>query len=143
MGGGPENLPEQKLSWRNSTKELWSRCLKASKESSLSFRDAPWRLLLVAIGFLVALFFIYWIFEKIFIYFVARSYVQEIADVFDLNKHLASAIVYLTFVAIAIFGAMTFRFSRQKTTHRCFWNYRLTSRTLSNHVVGDVSSRHR
>jgi hypothetical protein len=65
-------------------------------------------------GLLLALFLIYWIFDKIFIYFVARSYVQEIADAFDLNKYLARAIVYATFVAIAFFGGMIVSFSKQK-----------------------------
>ena len=107
-------LPPPKLGWRSYLKQLWLRCAKVCNEAKLNFRAKPWRSLLVVVGFFFAIFLVYWIFEKIFIYLVARSYVQEIADVFDLNKYLANAFVYLTFVAIAIFLGMIFRFSRQK-----------------------------
>jgi hypothetical protein len=115
MSDGPQKtLPPPKLDWPDYLKQLWSRCAKVCNEAKLNFRATPWRSLVVVVGFFFAIFLVYWIFEKIFIYFIARSYVEEIADVFNLNKHLADAIVYLTFVAIAICLGMIFRFSRQK-----------------------------
>ena len=79
-----------------------------------AFKANPWRSLLAIAGGLVVLALVAWIFDKAFVYFLARSYVEEIADVLDLNKHLANAIVYLTFVAIAFFGGMVLSFSKKK-----------------------------
>src|SRR5687768_11916097 len=82
--------------------------------ASLSaFKANPWRTVLAIAGGLVVLALVAWIFDKVFVYFLARSYVEEIATVFDLNKHLANAIVYLTFVAIVFFGGMVLSFSKK------------------------------
>ena len=112
-----KSLPPPNPGWGDYLRQLWLRCLTACKRAwpnPTANLKSPIQILLVIVGLLLALFLIYWIFEKIFFLFVARSYVQEIAEAFGLNQYLANAIVYLTFVAIAFFGGMVFRFSRGK-----------------------------
>jgi hypothetical protein len=112
-----KSLPPPKLGW-DAFKRSWANLKTnfgfANSGKLIASLKSPTQFLLVIAGLCFALFLVYWIFDKVFIYFVARSYVQEIAEAFDLNKYLANAIVYLTFVALAFFGAMIFRFSKQK-----------------------------
>jgi hypothetical protein len=53
-----------------------------------------------------------WIVDKIFIYVVARGYVEDIADVFNLNKNLAQAIALTVFLVGVYFVGKVFSFSR-------------------------------
>lgn len=53
-----------------------------------------------------------WIVDKIFIYVVARGYVEDIADVFNLNKNLAQAIALTIFLLGVYFVGKVFSFSR-------------------------------
>jgi hypothetical protein len=69
-------------------------------------------IVLLAIISFVALVIVYWVLDKIFIYYAARSYVEEIADAFDGNKYLANVFVYLTFIAIAFFSGLILSFSK-------------------------------
>src|SRR5262245_9002065 len=41
-----------------------------------------------------------WLVDKLLVYLLARSYVDDVADVFDLNKHLAKALALAVFVAV-------------------------------------------
>lgn len=74
--------------------------------SSLS---TPLRLLVVACAVLVFVLVAPWL-NELFFYVLARSYVNDIADVFNLNKHLAKAITlvvgataaYLTWKAFSL-----------------------------------------
>ena len=53
-----------------------------------------------------------WLVDKLLIYLVARSYVDDVADVFDLNKHLAKAIALAVFVIAVYLIGKTFSLSR-------------------------------
>ena len=64
----------------------------------------------VLLGVVVA----YWIADKVLSFRLAENYVSEIADVFDLNDHLAKAFIYVTFVAIVLFGGMAFSISKRR-----------------------------
>jgi hypothetical protein len=63
---------------------------------------------IILISALIAL----WLVDKLFIYLLARSYVDDIANVFDLNKHLAKAIALAVFVAAVYFIGKSFSLSR-------------------------------
>jgi hypothetical protein len=52
-----------------------------------------------------------WVINKIFIYMIARSYIDNIAKVFNLDKNLAKAIALGTFLVSAYFISKTFSFS--------------------------------
>ena len=71
--------------------------------------------LIVAVSALVAASLVLlWIFDKIFLFFMARSFAEEIADAFDLNRHLAKAITWLVFAAGLILIRYIFSFSKLK-----------------------------
>lgn len=53
-----------------------------------------------------------WTIDKIFIYVVARSYVEDIAYVFNLNKNLSQAIALAVFLLGVYFVGRVFSFSR-------------------------------
>jgi len=99
---------------------FWMRFVKSLRQRRdaigelFSFKTNPARALVAVGTCLVVLFVFYWIADKLFAYFTARSYVQQVADVFDLNKHLANAFVYVTFVVLVFLGGLTFSLSKQK-----------------------------
>ena len=53
-----------------------------------------------------------WVVDKLFIYLLARSYVEDVADVLNLNKYLAQAIAFAVFLATVYFIGKTFSLSR-------------------------------
>ncbi|MEZ2140781.1 hypothetical protein AAE026_00530 [Bradyrhizobium sp. DN5] len=88
--------------------------IREAADRAFAFKTNPLRSILAAAGCLLVLFVAAWVLDKIFVYFLARSYVQEVADVFDLNKHLANALVYVTFVALVFFGGLTISLSKRR-----------------------------
>src|SRR5262245_51873350 len=74
--------------------------------------SGPLRLTVAASAFIAATLFSLWIFDKIFLLLVARSYVDEIAEAFDLNRNLATAIAWLVFAALLILIRCIFSFSK-------------------------------
>jgi TPR repeat protein len=55
-----------------------------------------------------------WFFDKVFIYFYARSYVEEIAATLSLNKHLATALVWVVFALTAFLLSCLISFSKRR-----------------------------
>jgi TPR repeat protein len=47
-------------------------------------------------------------------YYLARSYAEELADAYDLNRGTTRAILWASFAAIVVLAGFTFSFSRQK-----------------------------
>jgi hypothetical protein len=92
------------------------RIRKISAAARDKFSNLGWngRLLVsIVAGIFVALL-LFWIVDKIFYYYLVRSYVDQIASVFDLNKHLVNALILLTFIAAVFFGNLIWSFSKQK-----------------------------
>jgi len=52
-----------------------------------------------------------WLIEKFSFYYLTRSYVDEVAQVLDLNPHLANVLVLATFVATIFFAKYFYSFS--------------------------------
>ena len=55
------------------------------------------RLILTVVGGILAAIVALWIVDKVVFYYLARTYVEEVASVLDLNKHLANAFVLIMF----------------------------------------------
>lgn len=72
------------------------------------------RLFLTLVGGILVALVLLWIVDKIVFYYFARSYVDQVADVFDLNEHLANALILLTFIPAVFFGRCAFSLSKQK-----------------------------
>lgn len=83
----------------------------ASSFSNLGFAT---RNVLTGILALVAAYFLLTIVDKLIYFYLAKSYVDEISEAYDLNKHLASALVFLTFLAAAFCGRYLWSFSKRK-----------------------------
>jgi hypothetical protein len=54
-----------------------------------------------------------WVIDKIVFYYLTKSYVDEIADAFDLNHHLANALLIATFVVAVFFARLVWSFSKR------------------------------
>jgi hypothetical protein len=76
-----------------------------------SSRGTTVQLIIVSCVLVVFALLFLWIINKIFIYVVARSYIDNIADVFNLDANLAKAIALVTFLVSAYFISKTFSFS--------------------------------
>jgi hypothetical protein len=74
------------------------------------------QLIIAVFAILIPALATFWLVDKLFVYVLARSYVDDVADVFDLNKHLTKAIALAVFVAAVYFIGKTF--SRSRTSRR-------------------------
>ena len=74
----------------------------------------PAQVLFTVVAAILAAAILLWIVDKIVFYYLARSYVDEVADVFDLNVHLANALVLLTFLCAVFFARYIWSFSKQR-----------------------------
>jgi tetratricopeptide (TPR) repeat protein len=74
----------------------------------------PARLFLMIVAAVFGAVILLWIVDKFVFYYLARSYIDEVADVLDLNPHLANALVLLTFVIAVFFAGYVWSFSRQR-----------------------------
>lgn len=86
----------------------------ATARSRFANLTGPLRLTVAVSAFIAAFLFLLWIFDKIFLFLVARSYVDEVAEAFDLNRNLATAIAWLVFAAIIILTRFLFSFSKSR-----------------------------
>src|SRR5262249_40169003 len=86
----------------------------ATARSRFADLSSPLRLLAVAAVFVFAILFLVWLVDKILVYLLARSYVDEIAEVLDLNKSLATAIAWLVFASLIILTRYLFSFSKSR-----------------------------
>ena len=104
---GAEKPPEEE---RANTKKHVQGALDRIRTISAAARDKfsnlGWngRLLLSVVASIFAALLLFWIVDKIFYYYLVRSYVDQIASVFDLNKNLVNALILLTFIAAVFFG---------------------------------------
>lgn len=57
---------------------------------------------------------IFWLCNELVYFYVARSYAEELADAYDLNRGVTRAILWASFAAIVILAGFTFSFSKQK-----------------------------
>jgi hypothetical protein len=57
---------------------------------------------------------IFWLFNELFYYMVAKSYVEDLAVAYDLNKHLADAFVWASFAALVVLASYAFSFNKRK-----------------------------
>src|SRR6516165_4296307 len=69
---------------------------------STGFGSPNWfgsvRLWIGVLGAVVAAVVLLWLVDKVVFYYLARSYVDDVANAFEMNPHLANALILLTFV---------------------------------------------
>ncbi len=57
---------------------------------------------------------IFWLCNELVYFFIARSYTQELADAYDLNRGVTRGVLWASFAAIVVLAGFTFSFSKQK-----------------------------
>lgn len=57
---------------------------------------------------------VFWLFNELVYYYVARSYAEELADAYDLNRGFARALLWASFAVVVVLAGFTFSFSRRK-----------------------------
>jgi hypothetical protein len=72
------------------------------------------KVILSFVGLILAAVALIWLFDKIFIYFYARSYVEELATTLALNKHLATALVWVVFALTVFLFSCLISFSKRR-----------------------------
>jgi hypothetical protein len=90
------------------------RELISSVPSRLARLGGPLRLLVLAATIVVAILILFWVFNQVVFYYLARSYVDEVAKVLGVNHYLANAIAWATFAVLVIFARYAFSFSKTK-----------------------------
>jgi hypothetical protein len=75
---------------------------------------SPVKILLGVVAALIVAAIAFWLFNQIFYYYIARSYAEELADAYDLNRGFTSAVVWASFAAVVVFAGLAFSFSRRK-----------------------------
>ena len=80
----------------------------------LSGLSSPMRILCIIFSILLLGALLFFLFSEAIYYLLARSYVDEIARAFDLNKNLANALVWVSFAAIVFFAGYSFSFNKRK-----------------------------
>jgi hypothetical protein len=89
------------------------RLFSSSASAELSRLHRPLRIFLgAALAFLTVLI-LYFIVEKIFIYYFARGYVEAIADAWDVNKNLANGLFWIVFASTILFAAYALSFQER------------------------------
>ena len=114
--------------------------LFAGTRDRLSHLGARRRLLAAIAACVVASVIAFWIIDKIIYFYVARRYVDQIGEAFDLNKNMANALVLLTFIAAVFFGTYVWSFSSAKETYRDQWHRFLADCAFSCCLVGYARS---
>jgi len=72
------------------------------------------RVAVILLACLVAGGLIFWLCNELVYFFIARSYTQELADAYDLNRGVTRGILWASFAAIVVLAGFTFSFSKQK-----------------------------
>ena len=72
------------------------------------------RVAVILLACLVVGGLVFWVFNELVYFYIARSYAEELADAYDLNRGIARAILWASFAAIVILAGFTFSFSKQK-----------------------------
>jgi hypothetical protein len=74
----------------------------------------PARLVVAAAAGLLILAVLFWVVDNVTLFLLAKSYVGEVAGVFDLNDHLRTALLLATFLVAAFFARHAWSFSRRR-----------------------------
>lgn len=107
-----------RMHWKEAIGSYASRFRNALASSlasaNLPSLKKPLRIALVCTLILLAVIILYFVVEKLFIYYFARRFVRDFSEAAGLNRHLADALVWVVFAAVIVFAASLLSFSRSK-----------------------------
>jgi hypothetical protein len=90
--------------------------LRTNVAAQLSRLSNPIRLVIVFASLVVGTLVLFWIFNELFYYMVAKSYADELSQAYNINKGFTRALVWASFMALVLFAGCTFSFSKRKRT---------------------------
>lgn len=76
--------------------------------------SAAARVAVIVLACLVVGGIVFWLCNELVYFYVARSYAEELADAYDLNRGFARAILWASFAVIVVLAGFTFSFSKRK-----------------------------
>ena len=80
----------------------------------LAALSSPLRIVVIAGVCAVLAVILFWLFNELFYYMVAKSYVDDLAVAYDLNKNLASAFVWASFAVLVGLAGYSLSFNKRK-----------------------------
>jgi hypothetical protein len=80
----------------------------SSVQGKLASLGRPIRFLILGALVLLTIVPAIWALNQVFVFLIARSYVDQLAVALDINKNLATAILWGTFAVAAFLAAMQF-----------------------------------
>jgi hypothetical protein len=87
---------------------------RAKIGSRLSGLSGPLRIAILAIGLVLGAVALFWLFNQLFYYLLAKSYADELSQAYNLNRGFTKALVWASFAAVVLFAGCTFSFSKRK-----------------------------
>jgi len=57
---------------------------------------------------------LFWLFNELFYFWVAKSYVDEVSQAYDINRGFTKALTWASFAALVVFGGWIISFSKSK-----------------------------
>jgi hypothetical protein len=82
--------------------------------AKLDSYSRPLRFLLIGAICLLLGGLLFWLFNQVFYYYVTKSYVDEIADAYDLNRGFAAALLWTTFPAVVVLAGLSFSIAKRR-----------------------------
>jgi hypothetical protein len=89
---------------------------RAKIGNRLSGLSSPVRVALLAVGLILGAAVLFWLFNQMFYYILAKSYSDELSKAYNLNRGFTKALVWASFGAVVLFAGCTFSFSKRKRT---------------------------
>lgn len=88
--------------------------LREKVDGRLAGFSKPIRYLLIGGVCIVVGAVLFWLFNQVFYYYVTKSYVDEIADAYDLNRGFAGALLWATFPIVVVLAGLSFSLTKQR-----------------------------
>ena len=88
--------------------------VRNSYERKLGPLSVAARVAVIVVACVVVGGLVFWLCNELVYFYMARSYSEELADAYDLNRGFTRAVLWASFAAIVIFAGYSFSFSKWK-----------------------------
>jgi hypothetical protein len=88
--------------------------LRNSTAQKLGQLSVAARIAIIIVACFIVGGLVFWLCNELIYFYLARSYVEELADVYDLNRGITRAILWASFAAIVVLAGYSFSFAKQK-----------------------------
>jgi hypothetical protein len=88
--------------------------VRSTLASRFGALGTPFRIIISLAVCLVVGIALLWLCNEIIYFYLAKSYVDELADSYNLNRGFTTALLWVSFVAVAAFSGLTFSFTKRR-----------------------------